>query len=104
MRNARIIGLGFLLMGLGISYLYLSSLNEIGSTLKILMAGPIITGLSLGMIILPGYNLTEEEWAVKENRVPLIMKNTKIGVKGFWMGMGILFLYLTEQGIFDSLV
>jgi hypothetical protein len=60
------------MIGLPLTWLYLSSLNEIGMTLKILIVGPFITGAALGMIILPGYTLTPEEWSVKTDRLKLV--------------------------------
>ncbi|GAA4276101.1 hypothetical protein [Aquimarina mytili] len=102
MRNARLFGIIFLIIGVSISWFYLSTLNEIGTTLRILAIGPFIVGASIGMIIVPGYTLTPDEWKIKEQRLKLIMSKTKTTYKAIWVGLGVAGIIMARSGVFNS--
>ena len=70
---------------------------------RILIAGPFIVGASLGMIILPGYTLTPDEWKIKQQRLKLIFSNTSMLYKAIWVALGVVGIIIVKLGVFDSL-
>jgi hypothetical protein len=61
MKLGRVFGIALLFIGIPLSWLAYSMLNETGSCFRILMAGPVIIALGIGMIIFPGGNITAKE-------------------------------------------
>jgi hypothetical protein len=99
MKNARLFGLLFILMGGGLASLLCSMLDGLGGAMRILYAGPLLVGMGLGMLILPGYQPTDEEWADKKKRFPLIWGNAPILNKVVWIGLGVGAMALIHTGI-----
>jgi hypothetical protein len=52
-RNARLFGVLFLILGGVMTWFYISTLTEIGATFRILLASPFIVEASIDMILLP---------------------------------------------------
>ena len=99
MKNARLFGVLFIILGGSITILLSTMLDSLGGALRILYAGPLLMGMGLGMIILPGYQPTNEEWADKTKRWPLIWGNAPIVNKVLWIGLGIGAMALIHTGI-----
>lgn len=94
MKNARLFGLILFPLGLFLTYQLIQIASHSDSLLKIFFAGPAVLGAGLGMLILPGKQLSDEEWSVKENRVRTLTEAPNLH-RIVWLALGVIALGAT---------
>ena len=78
MKNGRLFGFLFMFLGMALTLLLMTMMNDAPGVFRILYAGPLLVGGGLGMMIMPGYQPTDEEWSDKTQRMPLIWNAIRI--------------------------